>query len=96
MKSHVILLVFLLSGCAGADLVSTTVLPDGGVVRYKNGNFVREKSREIAVEKMQRHCSPKAYKILKEEFNPDVFSVKLGESHYSAKDSYMFISFSCE
>jgi hypothetical protein len=87
----------VLSGCAGAEIIKTEVKPLSGVVRYKNGNFVREQSREIAVNKMNDYCKPKAYKILKEEFNPDVFSISINGSFYTPdKANYMFIHFTCE
>jgi hypothetical protein len=84
----------LLTGCAAAELVETTEVPRAGTIRYNNGNFVREKSRALALEKIGQYCGG-GYSIKKEEFNPDVFSVKFGESSYSGKDNYMFIKFEC-
>ena len=95
-KLKILLVVIFLTGCSGAELVCTNIQPAGGVVRYKNGTFVREESRAKALATMQKHCSPKSYKILKEEFNPDVFSIKVGGSQNSGKDNYMFVNFSCE
>lgn len=87
----------LLTGCAGAEIVKTELKPLSAVVRYKNGNFVREQSREIAVTKMNEYCKPNPYKIIKEEFNPDVFSISFGGTSYtSGNANYMFIHFTCE
>ena len=97
MKNLVLLPTLLfLFGCAAAEIVEQHALPDGGTVRYNNGALVRDKSRLIALEKMKDFCKEKNYKILKEEFNPAVFSLKVGGVHYSEKDNYMFIQFECE
>jgi hypothetical protein len=89
-----LLALSVFAGCAAAEIVDATAMPKGGMVRYNNGNFVREKSRLIAVEKMEQFCGG-PYKIIKEEFNPDVFSIRLGGQAYSEKDNYMFIMFEC-
>ena len=86
----------ILAGCAGATLVNTNALPLGGTVRYNNGNFVREKSRLKALETMMIYCKEKSYKIVKEEFNPEVVSLNVNGVFYSEKDNYMFIKFLCE
>lgn len=89
--------LYLFTGCAGAEIVKTEAKPLSGVVRYKNGNFVREQSREIAVTKMNEYCKPKPYKIIKEEFNPDVLSINVNGTFYTPdKANYMFIQFTCE
>lgn len=94
MKS-IILLCFFLFGCTSAKIVSTTISPVGGVAQYHNGLYVRDKSRELAIKEIDNFCkSP--YKIIKEEFNPDVFSIVISGIHYTNnKDDYMYIQFEC-
>lgn len=93
MKKH--LLFFLLTGCAGAELVKTQVHPPGGTVRYNNGKLVRDESREMAIKKLQAYCGDKTPHVMGEEFNPYVASVVLDGQYYSEKDNYMFIEFTC-
>lgn len=95
-KSIGLVFILILSGCAAAEIVKTTETPKrGGVIRYNNGNFVREKSRLIAITKIDEYCNG-PFTIEKEEFNPDVFSVAVGGSHYTNdKDNFMFIHFFC-
>lgn len=86
--------LFLL-GCAGAELIKTTQNPKGGVVQYKNGAYVRDESRGIALKKIESFCLG-SYKIIKEEFNPDVFSVVFSGIHYTNdKNNLMYIQFEC-
>lgn len=96
LKIAGIVLLFIFTGCAGAEIVKTIDSPKkGGVIRYKNGNFVREKSRLIAITEIDEYCGG-PFTIQKEEFNPDVFSVSFGGSHYTPdKDNFMFIHFTC-
>lgn len=95
-KAAGIVFLIVLTGCAGAEIVKTVESPKkGGVIRYKNGNFVREKSRLIAITEIDRYCSG-AFTIQKEEFNPDVVSLTTESGHYTLdKDNYMFIHFTC-
>lgn len=96
-KSLGILFFLVLVGCAGAEIVKTIEAPKkGGIIRYKNGDYVREKSRLIAVTKIDEYCGG-PFTIEKEIFNPDVFSVNVGGSNYTPdKDNFMFIHFTCE
>ena len=91
------ILVIGLVGCAGADIVKVIDQPKkGGVVRYKNGNFVREKSRALAITEINEYCGG-PFSIEKEEFNPDVFSLNVGGTYFTPnKDNFMFIKFNCE
>jgi len=96
LKVSGIVLLFVITGCASAEIVKKIDSPKrGGVVRYSNGNFVHEKSRLIAITEIDEYCEG-PFTIQKEEFNPDVFSVNVGGSHYTPdKDNYMFIHFTC-
>ncbi len=96
LKAAGILFLLVLSGCAGAEIVKTVETPKrGGVIRYKNGNFVREKSRLIAITEIDEYCDG-PFTIQKEEFNPDVISVNVGGSNYTPdKENYMFIHYTC-
>jgi len=96
LRAAGILFLIILTGCAGAEIVKKVEAPKkGGVIRYKNGNFVREKSRLIAVTEIDEYCGG-PFTIQKEEFNPDVASLSAGGSHYTLdKENYMFIHFTC-
>lgn len=88
-------LSFILLGCAGAKLVKTTESPRGGIAEYKNGQFIREKSRNIALAQIDSFCSGK-YNIVSEEFNPDVMSFSVGGNIFTPdKNNFMYITFSC-
>lgn len=95
-KAFGILSVLILTGCAGAEIVKKIESPKrGGIIRYKNGDFVREKSRLIAVTQIDEYCNG-PFTVQREEFNPDVVSVNVGGSHYTPdKDNFMFIHFTC-
>ena len=96
MKHLILLSIGLfLFGCAGAKLVKTTESPKGGIAEYKNGQFVHEKSRNMALTQIETYCSG-MYNIDSEEFNPDVMSFKVGGSVFTPdKANFMYISFSC-
>lgn len=89
--------LIILFGCAGAEIVKVIDQPKkGGVIRYKNGNFVREKSRLIAITQIDEYCQG-PFSIEKEEFNPDVFSLNVSGTFFTPnKDNFMFIKFNCE
>lgn len=88
-------LSLILSGCAGAKLVKTTESPRGGIAEYKNGQFIREKSRNIALAQMESYCSGK-FNIITEEFNPDVMSFSVNGNVFTPdKNNFMYITFSC-
>lgn len=96
MKYFILLLVgFFLMSCAGAKLVKTTESPKGGIAEYKNGQFVHEKSRNMAITKIETYCGGK-YNIVSEEFNPDVMSFTVGGQVFTPdKANFMYITFSC-
>lgn len=90
-----LLMLMFLFGCAGAKLVKTTESPRGGIAEYKNGQFVHEKSRNIALAQIDTYCNGK-YSIVSEEFNPDVMSFTVGGNVFTPdKANFMYITFSC-
>lgn len=97
MKKRVaLILCFYLVGCAGAQLVKTTIYPIGGTMQYKNGYYVHDKSRKMALDQMSEFCKG-PYKIKSEEFNPDVLSINVNGTYFTPGDgNYMYINFVCE
>lgn len=92
----VLLLPLLFIGCAGSEIVKTTMNPVGGVIQYKNGLFVRDQSRKLALEKLNEFCKG-SYKIISEEFNKDVLSLNVSGTYFTPdKANYMFINFTCD
>lgn len=82
-------------GCAGAKIVKTTESPRGGIAEYKNGQFVQVKSRNMAIAQIESYCNGQ-YKIVSEEFNPDVMSFTIGGNVFTPdKANFMYITFSC-
>ena len=96
MKYLIPLLVSMfLFGCTGARIVKMTESPRGGIAEYKNGQFVHEKSRHIALAQIDTYCYGK-YSIVSEEFNPDVISFEVGGNVFTPdKANFMYITFSC-
>ena len=69
--------------------------PRGGIAEYKNGQFIREKSRIIALAQIDSYCSGK-YHVVSEEFNPDVMSFSVSGNVFTPdKNNFMYITFSC-
>ncbi len=100
MKTH-FLFFLILSGCAGAELINTSVEPRGGTVRYKNAPDVRRESRKKAMEHIEKHCNGGPIKFVSEEFKSEELPVEsdgspLMPERASEEAPNMYITFVCE
>ena len=101
-KSFLLLsfLGFFLTGCAGAELIKTSLDPKGGTIRYKNGPDVRKESRGIAMSQIEKFCSG-PIKFVSEEYKQEELPVESDGSPLMPEKAReeapnMYITFICE
>jgi hypothetical protein len=101
MKLRLLTLLFVLSGCASAELIKTSVEPRGGTVRYSNAANVRRESREMAMNHINNHCKGGPIKFVSEEFKSEELPVQsdgepLMPERAKEEAPNMYITFICE
>lgn len=99
MKKCFLVLLFL-TGCAGAELVKTSLDPKGGTIRYSNDPDERKESREMAMSQIEKFCNG-PIKFVSEEYKQEELPVDsdgspLMPERAKEKAPSMYITFICE